>query len=80
MSGGIVTKTWHVSRGWGDDPYAPGCGCAVLGCGYVDQASAGNCEEHGWARGKTIRGGHPSIRCTASLTQTEENQEQGRGG
>ena len=60
---------WHVSRAWpGDpDPFAPECGCKLLGCGCVslNEANAGRCQQHSFEASKTIRSSHRASECGA---------------
>lgn len=56
----------HIGRNWvAPDPFAPSCGCPLLGCGLVDQAAANErgCDQHSVAAVRTIRTSHSAQDC-----------------
>ncbi len=55
----------HVSRAFGPDPFAPGCGCALLPCGMVSFAAANaiKCEQHSIQASRTVRASHREWDC-----------------
>lgn len=55
----------HVSRSFGPDRFAPGCGCPLAPCGLVEPQDG--CPEHGHGAMKTIREAHEAVACPALL-------------
>lgn len=55
----------HISRSWGDDVFAPECGCVLLECGKVDASAAQErgCHQHDPQHARTIRSQHPANAC-----------------
>lgn len=54
--------TFHYSRGWTGDPFAPVCGCELAPCGLVDSTRLNpECDQH--APTRTMRAMHFADRC-----------------
>lgn len=54
----------HIGRNWvAPDPFAPGCGCAVLACGLVSARATGECDQHSVMAERTIRTMHRAEDC-----------------
>lgn len=59
-----TTSPWHLSRGWGADPYAPECGCEVAPCGHVIDGKVNpDCAQHPIDRMKSFRSVHRERFC-----------------
>jgi hypothetical protein len=65
-----MTMSDHISRAWGEDPFAPECGCEKLPCGHVSMSAANEkgCAQHSIPAFKTIRSNHPADKCPGGMS------------